>query len=158
MSGTTTISNFLAVGTTTPLVARFTLQNAAGTTDAIRIASSSGATMSIFDYAGHLQIATTTDTANLAIQGTSGQTTALINVSSSTGASLFTVTAIGRVGIGSSTPSALFTVDAGTAYGTASTTVIIPQKFQIDTYNSAGTRVCLTIVGTTPTVLSGACP
>ncbi len=158
ITGTTTISNLLGLGTTTPLIARFTLQNAAGTTDAIRIASSTGATMTLFDYSGHLQIGTTTSTSGLAIQGVSGSTIPNFTISTSTGATLFTVLANGNVGIGSTSPSSLFTVDSGTAAGTASTTVIIPQKFQIDTYNSAGTRVCMTIVGTTPTVTTGACP
>lgn len=91
VTGTTTISNFLAIGTTTPLVARFTLQNAAGTTDAIRIASSTGATMSIFDYQGHLNIGTTTDAASLAVQGASGQTSNLFNLASSSGLSVLSV-------------------------------------------------------------------
>jgi hypothetical protein len=91
VTGTSTVSNFFAVGTTTPLVARFTLQNAAGTTDIFRMASSTGATLDEFDFQGHLGIGTTTDTSNLSIQGTAGQSYNLFNISSSSGASLLTV-------------------------------------------------------------------
>jgi hypothetical protein len=80
----------VGIGTTTPNTKLF-LQNAAGTTDIFRIASSSNALLDAFDFQGHLGIGTTTDTSNLAIQGTSGQTTNLFTISSSSGVSLLTV-------------------------------------------------------------------
>lgn len=157
-ASTTKYTVFSGFGTTTP-GATLVLQGSSGqSNDIFRAASSSGAVLFNVASSGNVGIGSTTPNALLTIKGVSGATTNLLQVTSSSDATLFVVKSSGNVGIGSSSPAALFTVDAGTSVGTASTTIVIPQKFQIDTYNSAGSRVCLDIRGTTLTVTSGACP
>jgi hypothetical protein len=138
----------------------FDIQGTAGTNAIFNLASSSSASILRVLSSGSIDIGTTTQsTTILYVQGTStAPTLDLFNVASSSGASDFVIKANGNVGIGSSSPSALFTVDSGTATGTASSTIIVSQKMQIDTFNSAGSRVCMSIVGTTLTINSGACP
>lgn len=91
VTGTSTISNFLAVGTTTPLIARFTLQNLAGTTDMIRLASSTGSSLTVFNYLGYLGIGTSTPTSNLIVQGIGGQSNPLFTIASSSGTTIFQI-------------------------------------------------------------------
>ncbi|MES3005335.1 MAG: tail fiber domain-containing protein [Patescibacteria group bacterium] len=68
----------------------------------------SGYVMSI-KSTGDIGIGTTTPVAKLAITGTTGSSTDLFTVASSTNSRLFTITAAGRVGIGTTTPGAQLT-------------------------------------------------
>ena len=60
------------------------------------------------DYADLVAIGTSTAASKLFVQGTSGSTTDLFGLASSTGSKLFTVTSSGNVGIGTSTPAGTF--------------------------------------------------
>jgi len=146
----------LGIGTSSP-VGMLTVQGTTTTANLPLFVVASSTNLQLFTVGsnGSVGIGTTTNY-KLSVQGTAGVNP--FNVSSSTGVSLFYVGANGRVGIGSSSPSATLTIDSNTAINTASSSITIPQKFQIETYNSAGTKVCLVIVGTTPTVITGACP
>ena len=155
---TITSVGLVGVNSTTP-TARLSVQSTAGdTTDILRVATSTGLSILTVTPTSRVGIGSTSPVSVLSVQGTSGATTDLLRVASSTGTSILTVTSNGRVGINSSTPSSPFTIDSGTAAGTASGTMFWAQKFQIDTYNSAGSRICVFVVGTTLTVTSGACP
>ena len=62
---------------------------------------------------GNVGIGSTSPTALTTIQGTSGSTTDLLNVASSTNTSLFVVKSNGNVGIGTSSPPHLITLSGG---------------------------------------------
>jgi len=79
----------------------------------------------------------------------------LIQAGTSTATSLFTVSNTGITGIGTTTFPGILGV--GTYGSTNGTSTISGGKLQWDGYNSAGSRVCTFIVGTTLTIVSGSC-
>ena len=89
----------------------FNLQGTSNVTPFV-IASSTGATLLQVHRNGSLSVGTTTATATLFVQGTSTLPTLnLVQIASSSGSSLFTVTYDGKVGINSSVPSSMLTAE-----------------------------------------------
>ena len=76
---------------------------------------------SSFFNGGNVGIGTSSPLTKLSIQGTAG--TDLLNIASSTGASLFYINSAGQVGIGTQSPTALFSIsDSASSISTKSTT------------------------------------
>lgn len=115
---------------------------------------------------GGLLVATSTrnncNDAVLCITATSTTNAAgqIINIASTTGASLLSVNGLGVTSIASSTFSSLgdiFGIGNDPVTTNGSSTIVHTGKLQADGYNTAGQRICLFVVGTTPTVGLGAC-
>lgn len=128
-NGSTNASNTddsVLIGTTTPTTSKLFVQGTSTKSTYFTAASSSGATVLNVQNAlfPQVNIGTTTNQniASLYVRGTSATTTApLLVVASSTGTSLFIVTAAGRVGIGAATPAT--GLDVGTSQISGGTNV-----------------------------------
>jgi hypothetical protein len=84
------------------------------TTSAVNIQNGSGVSVfTVNTTAKSVGIGSSSPAALLAIQGTSGSATDLLNIASSTGASLFAVKSTGNVGIGTSSPAQKLSVIGG---------------------------------------------
>lgn len=113
---------------------------------------------------GSIGISTSTPWAKLAISLNSGDTLAnAFLISSSTANStstLFLISKNGTAYVGTTTSienNGALNVGNNTGGTSASSTIVLSGKLQIQGINTAGSAVCLFVVGTTPTVGSGAC-
>lgn len=135
-------ANGFGIGTTTPM---WNLQ----------IASSTAPQLSLSDAGTNIWNMRVMSDGSLAI-GTSSPTTFATSTPS---ALILNSTGAPSLSIGSSTPTisainGLLTLGSNGAGGT---TTVSMGKFQFDTYNTAGTRSCVMLVGTTLTAIAGAC-
>lgn len=100
--------------------------------------------------------------AKLVIYGQPNENMPVFVVATSSATTLATSTAFiidsnGQIGIGTTTTSGANTPLSVGNDSNASTTIMWGGKYQIDTYDNAGTRICAFFVGTTFTASSGAC-
>lgn len=114
--------------------------------------------------AGNVGVGTTSPTAKLSVHLNNGETNKYaFTIASSTASATTTLLSVDNTGVGSlSIGSSTQTFSAGTGLLTlgntsSGTSTVSMGKVQFDGYNTAGTRICIFVVGTTLTIGSGAC-
>ena len=109
------VNYFTNSSATTSLTTGSILTALTGTFGTINATSTTGTSTfaNAATFGGNVGIGSSTPNSLLSIQGTSGSTTPLFTVASSTGSTTFTVLANGNVGIGTASPSSKLYVQSG---------------------------------------------